>query len=423
MSTSAGRRPERLLPTTRAQVTGHRFMRRRVEHGLVFGDIRMIHDPLATRRRALILGVVAVALGVAAAALVAWLEPSPDPGDALILRDASGNLYVRVDGTVHPVTNLASARLAAGAAEEPARVGQEHLVGMPRGVPIGIGDAPSAFAAADTPDLRWSACEQAGEVTVLAVEEGASPRAFAPGAAVLAAVGGSEWVVTAQGRTLLPNPDSAAGRIVRRRLGIDAATPRWQPPAQLLGALREHPPFALPSPLPEVLTAGEESWLVTPDGGVQGLTPTQRDVLADAGAAVRAVPRGEIATHPDAANPVDVRLPTAPPRWLDPAAGPVCVDETRGAAEAGEALAAGRTRLSGGSVAAYFTGLPAGSVAVDTGHGYHAVSLHGLRHEAQGREALEMVGAVHEEKVPWEILSLLPAGSELSREAALTATY
>ena len=45
----------KLLPTTRAQVSGHKFMRRRMEHGLIFGDIRMIHGPLASRRRATIL--------------------------------------------------------------------------------------------------------------------------------------------------------------------------------------------------------------------------------------------------------------------------------------------------------------------------------------------------------------------------------
>ncbi|WP_460490750.1 type VII secretion protein EccB, partial [Corynebacterium nasicanis] len=62
-----------LLPTTRAQVTGHRFLRRRVEHGLVFGDIRMIHDPLAARSRALLFGVVAVVLIGLGAGLLAWL--------------------------------------------------------------------------------------------------------------------------------------------------------------------------------------------------------------------------------------------------------------------------------------------------------------------------------------------------------------
>ncbi|SDS48446.1 type VII secretion protein EccB [Corynebacterium timonense] len=423
MRKPAHARPERLLPTTRAQVTGHRFMRRRVEHGLVFGDIRMIHDPLATRRRAMILGVVAVALGVAAAALFAWLKPAPNPGDALIWRDAAGNLYVRVDDTVHPVSNLASARLVAGTAEEPARVGQEHLVGAPRGVPIGIGDAPSAFAAAETPDLTWAVCERAGEVTVLAVEAAAAPRAFAPDTAVLASVGGKEWVVTAEGRTLLPASDSPQGRVVRRRLGIDAGTPRWQPPAGVLGALREHPPVALPDPLPEVLTAGEESWLLTADGGVQNVSPTQRDILADAGASVREVERDDVAGYPDAAPAVDLRLPETAPRWADPAAGAVCVDESRGAAGGEGVDAAGRTPLSGGAVATHFAGLPAGSVAVDTGHGYHVVSLHGLRHEADSAATLEVLGAAHVETVPWEILSLLPEGSPLSRAAALTATY
>lgn len=44
----------RALPTTKAQVSGHKFLVRRLEHGLVFGDIRMIHDPLKRRRRALL---------------------------------------------------------------------------------------------------------------------------------------------------------------------------------------------------------------------------------------------------------------------------------------------------------------------------------------------------------------------------------
>ena len=48
----------KLLPTTKTQVSGHRFMRRRVEHGIVFGDVRMIHDPLSSRRRAMVFGMV-----------------------------------------------------------------------------------------------------------------------------------------------------------------------------------------------------------------------------------------------------------------------------------------------------------------------------------------------------------------------------
>ena len=139
----------RLLPTTRSQVSGHRFMRRRVEHGLIYGDIRMIHDPLAARRRSAIFGLVAVALIAAGSGLFAWLRPNPDPGAAAILRASDGAMYVRVGEAVHPVTNLTSARLIAGTAEEPQRVGEERLTEMPRGVPLGIATAPAMFAPGD----------------------------------------------------------------------------------------------------------------------------------------------------------------------------------------------------------------------------------------------------------------------------------
>ena len=65
----------KLLPTTRAQVSGHQFMRRRMEHGLIFGDVRMIHDPLASRRRATIFGTAAVAMIAGVMGLFAWMRP------------------------------------------------------------------------------------------------------------------------------------------------------------------------------------------------------------------------------------------------------------------------------------------------------------------------------------------------------------
>ena len=71
-----------LLPTTRAQVSGHRFLRRRVEHGLVLGDIRMIHDPLATRSRALLFGLVEVQASVFNLTDLAYLDDVPRPDNA-----------------------------------------------------------------------------------------------------------------------------------------------------------------------------------------------------------------------------------------------------------------------------------------------------------------------------------------------------
>ena len=104
----------KILPTTKAQVSGHKFLVRRMQHALVLGDISMIHDPLASRRRALIFGIVAVVLIALGSGLLAWLRPDPDPGQAELLSSEQGQLYVRVDDVVHPVANLASARLILG---------------------------------------------------------------------------------------------------------------------------------------------------------------------------------------------------------------------------------------------------------------------------------------------------------------------
>ncbi|WP_301206516.1 type VII secretion protein EccB, partial [Corynebacterium stationis] len=65
----------KILPTTKAQVSGHKFLVRRMQHALVLGDISMIHDPLASRRRALIFGMVAVVLIALGSGLLAWLRP------------------------------------------------------------------------------------------------------------------------------------------------------------------------------------------------------------------------------------------------------------------------------------------------------------------------------------------------------------
>ena len=39
-------------PTTRWQVSGYRFLVRRMEHALVRRDVRMLHDPMRSQSRA-----------------------------------------------------------------------------------------------------------------------------------------------------------------------------------------------------------------------------------------------------------------------------------------------------------------------------------------------------------------------------------
>lgn len=203
---------------------------------------------------------------------------------------------------------------------------------------------------------------------------------------------------------------------MRRALGITPDTPRWTPPTQVISALVELPPAEIPSPLPDVIDADGQSWALA-NGRIQPITATQREMLLDAGAKATAAARADVAQYPDAEE--ELRLPRERPTWVEP--DRVCVNQDRGGALMQEVPAG--IELSGTSVATHFAGLRDGSVGVDSGHGYHVVSASGLRHSAPDAAALDTVGANHVEQVPWEIIALLPEGAELTRDAALTATY
>ncbi|WP_165857995.1 type VII secretion protein EccB [Corynebacterium alimapuense] len=406
------------LPTTGAQVSGHRFLQRRVEHGLVFGDIRMIYDPLSVRRRAMVFGLVAVALLGLGSGLLAWLKPAADPGDSSILQTADGALFVKVGEVVHPVGNLASARLITGEAEEPARIADHLLVGLDRGAPLGIHPAPLVLAQSSD-EQPWAACYHQEKVTVLSGEQTA-PLGGHRG--VIANGADSQWLLTNDGRSQLPPADTAQGRVIRRALAITAGTPSWEPPVEVLGAVEELPPLRLPSVMPEeIFDTGTQSWARGPEG-IAPLTQTQAMILADSGVPVSTVSRSVPAEHADSFFEHD--LPAFAPMWVDPAEISICAEgsgQVSTLMPATEGLAP--VELPGESVADEFIGLPEGATAVDTGFGFHIVDTTGLRHPVPDSESLSALGVPDPVAAPWAILRLLPEGLPLDRGTALTAGY
>lgn len=410
-----------LLPTTRAQVSGHKFLQRRVEHALVFGDLRMIHDPLARRRRALLFGITALVLLGLGAGLLAFIRPAADPGEAPILRADSGALFVRVEDTLHPVGNLASARLIAGEAAQPARIADDILLSQPLGTPLGIPGAPGVLPAEPAPDLTWSVCHDSGadQVTVVVREDGA-PAPLAPGQAVLAESGGREHLVTAAGRRLLPVTDSPEGRVVRRRLGIDSGTPVWEPLPEVLRVIAELPAVTVPPGTPPVLQSAGGNWLEQ-ETGLTPVTPLQREILADLGSPVQEVPRTELALRADDPDPAPLHLPEAEPEWLDPGEQVLCVSGEAGTPGILPADPGG-VALPGDSMATTYAGPGLGSLVVDTGAGYRVVSETGTVHVVPGPEQLAVLGLPTEPSpVPWQLLRLLPLGPELSPGQAVQA--
>ncbi|WJY76966.1 ESX-1 secretion system protein eccB1 [Corynebacterium bovis DSM 20582 = CIP 54.80] len=107
------------MRTTALQVSGHAFLVRMCERALVLGDGGMSGEPLRAQRRAVFVGVLLTALVAGVAAALAVMRPQPSIEDAGIVVDDAGGVYVRVDDTFHPVTNVASARGSSSAAPIP----------------------------------------------------------------------------------------------------------------------------------------------------------------------------------------------------------------------------------------------------------------------------------------------------------------
>ena len=132
-------------PTTRWQVNGHRFLVRRMEHALVRRDVRMLHDPMRSQSRSLAVGAILAALGLGVCGVLALLRPQDKIGDnRIVVGKDSGAMFVVVGDTLHPVLNLASARLIAGEAAKPAIVKEAEIGKRARGSLVGIPGAPSA---------------------------------------------------------------------------------------------------------------------------------------------------------------------------------------------------------------------------------------------------------------------------------------
>ena len=441
-----------ITPTTKAQISGHKFLTRRLEHGLVLGDIRMIHDPLATRNRAHIFSLAATALICLGALAMAVFKPAIDPGDAAIIQAESGQLYVRIDNQLHPVANLASARLIVGEAADIHTGSDTILKNLPKAVPIGIVDAPGLIAppATATQKLVPHACHTTtkpanrldmapNQITVIMQETGANAtttnqttpifQQLATGHALVALVDQAEWLVTANGRSILPPADTPDGRNIRHRLGITPTTPRWSPPPQIFSAIAEKPPATIPTGILEVLRIpgvdNPQFWARTADGVVR-LAPIQADILVDSGVRMQNGTATELGANPDSKTLSSFPLPDRVPTWVDPTAQPLCVGEhgevetaplIEGKPPWGEAVA-----LAGKAVATHFVG-PGWAVGVDTGSGIHVVSAHGLRHQVENRETAAALGISHFYSINWDMLRLLPSGTTLSKQQALQPLY
>lgn len=427
-------------PTTPAQVSGHRFLVRRVEHALVRADAKMLHDPLRTRGRAVAAALVLVALVAAGSVVLGLVRPGEGAvADHEVIATPGGDLHVLINGRLHPVANLASARLALGRPAVAHEVGAGALSGQRLGAPIGIPGAPPVAAEKPAPTPRAAGvCEHVAanpadpagglRVTETLVRLG-DHRVLDDATAYLAHGDGAHWLVTGGRRARIDISDP----LLARAVGLGSAPVRPVGPAWLR-AIPQVPDVAAPHvgevgaptgfPVPfdavgRVVDAGDRTVAVTAAGAVD-VGPVVAEVLAGLGgretADEQALARVPVAPSIDRGS-----LPEQPPRWAA-AEGWVCADSAADGAVGvsagepdGEAVPYATADGPGAGIDGYLG--PAVTVGVNGGEAALLVSAAGLRHTVAGDPGV--LGHAAPGRLPWRILASLPEGPQLTKEAAL----
>ena len=416
-----------ITPTTKAQVSGHKFLLRRMEHGLVLGDIRMIHDPFAKRQRALVFGLAVCALIAIGAVALAIFKPAADPGAAKIIQSDNGQLYVRVEDVIHPAANLVSARLVVGEPATPQPVSEIILRDLPKAQAIGIIDAPGIFSTPDSEaELTAYVChdttiiDRDKQPIVVVIQEKDYP-VLPSGQAVVAIADGAEWLVMANGRRKLPSSDTPDGRLLRRQLGIDVATPRWLVPPQVLSAVTELPEVGIPPEVTEVIhvdnLTGGHYWARTVSG-VVAVSVAQAELLINAGRPLVSATAAEINEMPDDVQNQLIALPEFIPKWQNPADRALCISNTGVVVSIDPQWNPLVPVAATGAVATHFSG-PGWTIGAETGSGVHVISDTGVRHQVANSDVINTIGLHKLHLINWDILRLLPEGTTLERARAL----
>jgi type VII secretion protein EccB len=454
-------------PTTRLHISGYRFMRRRIECALLGRDLRSVNESMRAPAQSLMAGLALAVILLAGCAVLALLRPQPGLATAPILMEKeSGALYVRLGETLHPVLNLASARLIAKTDANPQPTAASALSRGRRGPLLGIPGAPQFLG---TPlgkdELRWTVCDSRdGTTVVVGRGEGPQSHNLARDQTLLVrpSSGGSTYLLYGGRRSVVNLADAA----VERALGSEGQVPRTVS-TLLLNIIPEAPPLAAPripdaggrgsrslpgfavgSVLRVTRTGGDEFYVVLTDGvqrvgqlaadlvrfsNSQG-TRTVMSVAPDVIRNAPAVTRLPVSGFPDQAkNPPPTDDGTVCAGWTYAASGNVDVSFSVGGlplsdGEASVFLAQADGKGSaldavylppGRSAYIRATGLSGGNVRAGTRYFISDTGVRYAVHDDDAAHDLGMPDAMI--AAPWPLLAKLPAGPELSRANASVA--
>lgn len=381
------------------------------------------------------------------------LRPAAVSADApLVMSRQSGSLFVRIDGVLRPVANMASARLILGTPATP-RVVDDNSVGpVERGAAVGIAGAPHRIEPPLAPvDVRWTICENPDGATTVGIVEPGTATPVGNDAAVLARSSGDGLTYLLYGgkRAVIDIADPAIERTFRLT-GIA--------PASVSPTTLNLVPEVSPIQMPAIPRAGEKSMISPfPNGsvlraqragdvdeyfvvlrdGLQRIGPMAADLvrLAGIGPEIATVSTDVVVNSPLVEELSVGTFPDDMPA-VSGSGSSVCVQwDGASAIIAGPDLAripdpVKLAQADGPGPAVDFVGLPVGrsadvAVASRDGSGggvRYIVTGAGVAfalHDPSAAAALGLTGTPAD--MPAALLAGLPAGPELSQSAALLA--
>ncbi|VEG50965.1 type VII secretion protein EccB, Actinobacterial [Mycolicibacterium aurum] len=454
--------------TTKVQVSGWRFLLRRVEHAIVRRDTRMFDDPLQFYSRAVTAGLVIAVLICVGAVLLAYFKPlGKRGGDSLLVDRTTNQLYVVLpdSGQLRPVYNLTSARLILGNGKTPVAVKSEELDRMPKGQTVGIPGAPYATPVSTSPDSQWTLCdtvikpdsvapevESSVLITPLAVD--LSVGGMRPEQGMLVSFKDQDWLITASGRHLIDLSDravtSAVGIPVTARStpiseGLFNALPnagQWRladiPAGGTPNTVGLPPELVVGSVFMTVTDSEEQYFVVLPNGvaKVNGTTAAALRATNSYGlieppsmesSAVARVPE-QVYDSPLPDVPMDVLLrqeiPTLCWSWQRLAgdqAPKMTVIAGRRLPLSATSLTTGIDQITGDATV-YISGgqyIRLQSPDPRYGESLYYIDPQGVRYGLPDEETAAKLGLSSPRTAPWQVVSLLVDGPVLSQQAAL----
>jgi type VII secretion protein EccB len=454
--------------TTKVQVSGWRFLLRRVEHAIVRRDTRMFDDPLQFYSRAVMIGIVLAVLICLGAALLAYFKPlGKRGGDSLLVDRTTNQLYVVMPGTdqLRPVYNLTSARLVLGNPGTPSAVKSDELNRMSKGQPIGIPGAPYATPVSSVAESTWTLCDTVTKaesvapkvntsVIVLPLVRDSSVGPMRPDQGMLVTYEGGDWLVTDRGRHAIDLGD----RAVTSAVGIPVTAKATPISTGLFNALPNVGPWQLPqiaaagapntlglpanlvigSVFQTVTESGEQQYVVLPDGVAKVNDPTAAALRAGNSYGLVAPPAVEssvvariaeqvyVSPLPDKALEMQLREETPTLCWSwqrqpGDQGAKISVISGRRLPIPAAALNNGIDQI-GGDATVFINGgqfIRLQSPDPRYGESMYYVDPQGVRYGIPNDDTAQDLGLTGPLTAPWQVVSLLVDGPVLSKQAAL----